>query len=401
MADDSTGMDKLEERIEVTFDDSTEKHESTDPEATSTDSQPLIVELDADDSKSANSVAASAGLEITLDDLADDAQVLPSIQASMLTEKAPSKQSVSALANISARSVATTAVGGLCGGILGWLLTEPIQAGGAASMNIGGLVADAAAFAGLAGAAMGVCIAMANRISAGTLSTGARFVIMGVISGTIGGIAGGCLAQYVYGVLSLNYVITGTAQIMLRSVGWSIMGLFFGLGQSVLVANDKKMRNGIIGGALGGLIGGLAFQLLLDSVSNASLGRFLALCVVGLSIGLMLSLVEEATKEAWLRVVKGALSGKQFILYQERTVIGSSPMSDIPLFKDQAVAPEHAVVENHGSHFILSGLAGPGSVIVNGAPISRQMLEDGDKITVGSSTFEFRERASSGKGSVR
>lgn len=119
--------------------------------------------------------------------------------------------------------------------------------------------------------------------------------------------------------------------------------------------------------------------------------------MIGLSIGLFIGLVEEVAKEAWLKIIAGPLKGKQFILYEHRTVIGSNPACDIPLMKDPRIAPEHAMIEKGPSAYLLYNISGPGQTLVNGHPVARHTLQDGEVITIASTQIEFRERPESKK----
>ncbi|MHB9108172.1 MAG: FHA domain-containing protein [Armatimonadota bacterium] len=286
--------------------------------------------------------------------------------------------------------VLVMAAAGLLGGLLGWGVTEPLQSIWQSS-SLFSLVAQTALYAALAGGAIGLMLGIGNGFSAGVFEKALRWAAFGLLWGALGGAVGGGLAQKIYGALSVDYTFAFWAQLLLRAAGWSIMGVFFGLGQSAVVIAEKKMRNGILGGALGGLLGGAAFQLLTVS-ANGPGGRCLALCAMGLCIGALIGLVEEAAKEAWVRVTGGPLTGKQFILYEERTIIGSSPACSITLIKDPNVAPEHAVIQNDRTEFIIAALLPGAVVLVNGRPTARRVLEDGDSIAIGASQFEFRER---------
>lgn len=389
-----------EEKIEISLDDLEEptRTDGTVHTVSAAGDQTLVVELE-DDSGSAHSRSATGdSIEISLDDLDNQADafptVYPGVSAGMATASTGKKKSPTALTGMSGRSILRTALAGLIGGGLAWLVSEPIQSASTQLDDLGALVADAALFAGLAGASIGTAIAAANWLSFGAKGRGSMAVALSALFGTLGGVFGGCIAQDIYGVLSLQYLIEGVGQILLRAVGWSIMGLFFGLGQAASTSTRASMRNGIVGGAAGGLLGGVAFQLILSGASNDSVGRLLALCVVGTAIGLMLSLVEEVSKEAWICIVKGLLTGKQFILYQDRTAIGSSPSCDIVLSKDPSVAPEHAVVANQGTGFLLTSHA---STEVNGTTVTRHVLQDGDLIGIGNSRIEFHERLAAQK----
>src|SRR5436305_195891 len=83
---------------------------------------------------------------------------------------------------------------------------------------------------------------------------------------------------------------------------------------------------GLVGGWAGGFVGGLLFDLLgavvmMATTDTGTLNRFVADLVVGLSIGLMVALVEVAAKTAWLVALSGKRAGTQFILSKGATSI--------------------------------------------------------------------------------
>ena len=85
--------------------------------------------------------------------------------------------------------------------------------------------------------------------------------------------------------------------------------------------------NGLLGGVLGGLLGGLLFDpidIMLSDHTNASLSRAVGFAIVGIMVGLFVGLVERWTKTAWVLMKAGPLSGKQFVIYRNPTVIGSA-----------------------------------------------------------------------------
>ena len=104
-------------------------------------------------------------------------------------------------------------------------------------------------------------------------------------------------------------------------------------------------------------------------------------------------LQEEIRKQAWITIVEGPLTGKEFILFKQATSIGSASHCDIPLFKDSDVAPEHARIEQSGNIFVIVSLAGPAAVLVNGAPATNMPLRSGDLLQIGSTAFYYQDRA--------
>jgi pSer/pThr/pTyr-binding forkhead associated (FHA) protein len=88
-------------------------------------------------------------------------------------------------------------------------------------------------------------------------------------------------------------------------------------------------------------------------------------------------------------VTAGPLAGKQFILYKAATSIGSRQQSDIYLFKDTNVLPQHAIVAISGSRVQLKAA---GTVFIGGSPVQTRVLQDGDLIQIGRYAFRYKER---------
>jgi hypothetical protein len=182
-------------------------------------------------------------------------------------------------------------------------------------------------------------------------------------------------------------------QMMGRAGAWAIIAIAAGAGQGIAVRERKVILNGILGGMLGGLIGGLLF----DPISfwftpvdgKATLSRGIGFAVIGIMVGLFVGLVEQWTKSAWLLMRAGPLSGKQFVLYKNPTVLGSSPKADVYLFKDAAIEPRHALIHNRGGRFEIEDCNTPDGTYVNGVPVSSQILKSGDQVVLGKTALEF------------
>src|SRR5207253_3292134 len=116
---------------------------------------------------------------------------------------------------------------------------------------------------------------------------------------------------------------------------------------------------------------------------KATLSRAVGFTIIGILVGFFVGLVEQWTKTAWLLMKAGPLAGKQFILYRNPTVLGSSPKADIYLFKDAAIEPRHALIHNHGGRFTIEDTETPDGTYVNGIPIRKHVLQPGDQIVLG------------------
>lgn len=177
-----------------------------------------------------------------------------------------------------------------------------------------------------------------------------------------------------------------------RAVSWAIFGLASGTVYGIADRSMRKCFYGILGGLCGAGLGGLLFDPISLVTGGGAPSRALGLCCFGLCSGVSLGLVENALKERWLYVCAGPLAGKQYILYRQRTLIGSQQSSDIYLFKDSSILPSHVVVELQGTQAILTAMD---PVAVNGLPVQERPLRSGDQIQIGCYTFEYRERRKS------
>jgi len=193
--------------------------------------------------------------------------------------------------------------------------------------------------------------------------------------------------------------LTGIAllvHMMGRAAAWALAAVPAGLGQGIALRERKVVLNGLLGGVLGGLIGGFVFDPIFRALTTAdgqaTLSRAVGFAVIGLFVGLFVGLIEGWTKAAWLLMRKGPLAGKQFILFKDTTILGSSPKAEVYLFKDDAIEPRHAVIYNRGGRFELEDCNTPDGTYVNGIPIKRQVLRSGDQIVLGKTVLEFSLR---------
>ena len=198
-----------------------------------------------------------------------------------------------------------------------------------------------------------------------------------------------------------NTMPTGLALLVLmmgRAAAWSIVAIPAGMGQGIALGERKVILNGVVGAVLGGLVGGLLFDpislVLTSADGQATFSRAVGFAAIGTSVGLFVGLVEGWTKTAWLLMKKGPLAGKQFILFRDTTVLGSSPKADIYLFKDDAIEPRHAVIINRAGRFEIEDCNTPDGTYVNGIPVTRTVLNDADQIVLGKTVLEFSFRES-------
>jgi hypothetical protein len=100
--------------------------------------------------------------------------------------------------------------------------------------------------------------------------------------------------------------------------------------------------------------------------------------------------VDRATDGELVLIEKGR-PGKAFPLGKDRVIIGRMGESDIVL-SDPGVSRRHAEVRREDGRFVVVDLGSTNGTMVNEATVGERTLEEGDRITVGTTVLEFRTR---------
>jgi hypothetical protein len=175
-----------------------------------------------------------------------------------------------------------------------------------------------------------------------------------------------------------------------RGIAWMVFGAAGGVVYGIVGQSSKKGMYGVLGGALGAGLGGILFDPISMATQNVyGVSRAVGFALVGLATGVGMGLVESALKDRWLYVVSGPLAGKQFILYKSETTIGSRQDSDVYLFKDPNILPQHALVHLQGARVSLEAT---GLVLWAGQRVNTRVLQDGDLLQLGRYTFRYKEK---------
>jgi hypothetical protein len=75
-----------------------------------------------------------------------------------------------------------------------------------------------------------------------------------------------------------------------------------------------------------------------------------------------------------------------------RTTVGRTPENDIQI-DTTFVSRHHAVLLSNSDHCIVEDLNSTNGVLVNGRRVGRQILHDGDTVTVGRTEFIYQQRS--------
>lgn len=244
----------------------------------------------------------------------------------------------------------------------------------------------------LIGLLIGLGLAMAEPVVGHNWGSAMVRGLVGAGLGALGGFICSLFINDVYHYLGGGGGEFTFKQVFARGVGWSILGAFLAIAPGIAMRNWKKFLLGLAGGAIGGLIGGFLFDPICQMTGSDVPARCVNILGLGVGAAVATALLEEAAKQGWLKVATGVITGKQFILYRNPTVIGSSPKAEIYLFKDPTVAPRHAAINGVGGEFLLTAL-NEATVLLNGKAVRQQRLRNGDQIRVGNTIFLFGARA--------
>jgi len=243
---------------------------------------------------------------------------------------------------------------------------------------------------------LGIFIAVGLSIAEGCVTKNMSLVkkngFIAAVLGAIGGFIVSLFIDQIYRSLGGgSYVTLTVQQVFARSVGWGILGMFIAIAPGIVMKSGKKFMLGIAGGLVGGLIGGILFDPIIEISGSVGFARFINIVGLGVGAAVATVLLENIAKQGWLKVTAGLIAGKQFIIYRNPTVIGSSPKCEIYLFKDSQVAARHVAINNINGDFIVTSI-GQATVLVNNIPIQQQKLKTGDSIKVGNTVCVFEAR---------
>lgn len=279
---------------------------------------------------------------------------------------------------------------GLLGAVLGWALCEPrfFDPPGASRWGNVWMVPGIITFICVG---FGIAESAVERSVQKALLRGALSLPLGIVLGFLFYF----IANIIYNIgLSICaeagvQSFRNPAVWLTRGIAWAVFGAAGGTVYGIVGQSMKKAKYGILGGMIGAGIGGMIFDPIAMLTKGGGPSRAVGFALVGVATGVAMGLVESALKDRWLYVTAGPLAGKQFILYKSQTTIGSQQQSDIYLFKDQNILPQHALIAISGSRVLLRAL---GTIYVGGSPLQSRVLQDGDLLQIGRYAFRYREK---------
>lgn len=278
---------------------------------------------------------------------------------------------------------------GLAGALVGWGLVEPFFIDGPGS-PVAHILLIPSVVAGMC-VGFGIAESVVERSPRKAALRGLLSLLLGIVGGFLFDIAAEIFFRIALELVAAMGVQTvkNPAFWIARGVAWMVFGVAGGVIYGALDKSGKKIRYGILGGIIGAGLGGMIFDPIAMLTKAGGPSRGIGFALLGLATGVAMGIVESALKDRWLYVAAGPLAGKQFILYKPVTTIGSSQGSDIYLFKDNTIQPQHATIELRGAQTFLRAT---GQVYVSGQPSRNRALNSGDLVQIGRYAFHFRER---------
>ena len=274
---------------------------------------------------------------------------------------------------------------GALGGSTAWAFVLALSAAATAGLRSEVLLGA------VTGMFLGIFIWSHEALAGRQFGTAIKRAAFGAGAGLVGGALGAGLGNSVFTFLG-RYAAersgfsASLGIILAVSLGWAIMGAAIGISGGLMIRSRERAWYGLAGGSLGGLIGGAVFSTL----SATSFWPVLAgLALLGLSIGTLISLVEEAFVSAKVKVIKGRHLNREFPLLKEMNMIGRDDRSDVCLSGAEGVALQHAGIKRNNGHFLIETDEQGKAVYVNQVLTRNSKLADGDVIRVGSILLLF------------
>ena len=268
------------------------------------------------------------------------------------------------------------ALSGFAGGIIGFALSELFAPDSTFGDSASQIKIDTGIRFALAMFGMGAAIVAGNAFL-DRKPPAPENIAIAVGALLVGGFIAGYLAQTVYWSM-LENASQDTSVRPARAIGWLIAGALGGVAVGSSFRTFKRIQNGLLGGAAGGLIGGLLF----DSFGTEVGARALGFILISTLMGVLIGLIDTARTSMWLEVISGEMRGRQFLIMETKTIVGSARTAGVCLLSDRSVSEHHLVINlvGAGANF---NCTTQHPVLLNGGQASQGNLSHGDVLRIG------------------
>jgi hypothetical protein len=274
---------------------------------------------------------------------------------------------------------------------LGWLLGEVVLLHRAAEFSAWKMVVTAALCGALIGGGLNCLAGLMNGQIARALPRLGVGLALGFVSGAIGSLLGNLIFVVLEGIL--GRIVGG---LLGRMIGWTVMGASIGVVEGLYDLNVRKIRNGVLGGTVGGMLGGFLFWLSTLVLNNPMSSRAVSLVILGACIGVSIGLAQVMLRDAWLTVEDGFRPGRQLMLGQPETYLGTSEKAGLIFiaFGAKGVEPLHVCVVRRpdGTYEARDNGSRTGTFVNDQQVAGTVPLRSGDLIRFGVNKVRFNER---------
>ena len=232
--------------------------------------------------------------------------------------------------------------------------------------------------------ALGICLAliMAQNYTLHRRPLSPKEALIGVIGGMLAGLVAGAIGQLVFSLFPDIYLLNLIGKV----IGWGILGALVGGGISFLVPN-LNLPKGLLGGVIGGLVGGSCF-LIVGNFLSEIIGRLLGVALIGFFIGLMIALIEQMTRHAWVTVEWTSNEKTTLTIGNDPIILGCSRDAHIYLNKAEGFLPVTAKIYQEGEKYLIEYSSQYGEA--KGMKILKHELTDGAKRKFGQIMLETK-----------
>lgn len=310
---------------------------------------------------------------------------------------------------------------GAIGGLTGWFLSS-LMSSGIGEINIldEQSVVKKILFGAAIGAIIGIAVSAYDGISNRSFARFLKFGTLGFFLGATAGALALPLTELIYDSLISalgNNAASPAAMVGKFFIGtfcWVLFGALIGLGEGI--GKGTQVWKGILGGMLGGLVGGMVYEInraVRGTVTEPGAGNFwqtfflaISFTLLGAAVSAAVALVTSALKSAWIEVVDGKLSGRNYDVTKyvdpklgafRSGIIGSDEWSaHIYLPGDNEILSQHAEINY---------TAGAPTITVKPEAAKRQVtylngrrlahsspLMNGDRLQIGSTNLIYRNK---------
>lgn len=131
-------------------------------------------------------------------------------------------------------------------------------------------------------------------------------------------------------------------------------------------------------------------EVVFETDESLRRGEFAVLSELTEETGALPPSAERLPGQPVLALLEDGTTVKEFALEHDTSLIGRLSGSEVEI-TDPGASRRHAEVRRKGDDFVIVDLGSTNGTLVNDDPISERTLEDGDRITIGQTTLEFRK----------